>query len=1400
MDWRMQQAVCLVREVGLTTFNTMVGSTPVILHLPSGWGQFIEKEMKITVCNFKVTWYEGEIHFHCDPSAGGVILVHANATNETGTIVEAFSGLGGWSNAVTQMGAKVHMMIEKDVDTARVCACQYDIPVYTAQEYIDTKLSGKKVRDCVINDSMASPTTWMAIGLANPQMILASPPCQPWSGAGNAAGTQNADGMLMLSTLGWAGKMGIQLVLIENVPGICKHADYPKIIEEAKQDGMILVHANTFSCHQVLPVRRDRWLAIFRHCTVDVDSQVVQSAAAVSFSCPSLRQVCCQPSLSKADAIHVNMHESEKNQLRITDEMMQAMKNPRYAPVWLQHKAHTGNPDDLFRGRSVTSDSQLSAVMAMYGSQHTLSDELLSTKGLHTMIFVNQGEARLFSPWELVAAQGYTSNVVLHQNMQKSWALAGNGITVAHAWLALTKAHMILQSKSPFKPVGSQSQQIQKFMENALKLKQCETVIEGDFWMVVAKEKVEPEPKKLKATIPPTCPFMAEEGELQSDVEPVLSTKKFGKAPEFQYHEDARHIAVIGDAYTNGIVLLQHCQNHWMMFLNAAAQDTVGTLIQKGLPHAKANHFEWVTIDDVPVEWNHLLQKVAVKTMRFAPTMSLVVCAEQSLQIAINLQCDVTWTTKTAIAYCASKLGCNPDTVLMRHDGLKMKEDDFLLEFEGSQFQIEFQAKTPAYVDLAPVARQSGDPGIQPAPTSFLRIYARHPLKKTTRTIAIPIDCTVGKMVQMMFPDLHATTPWTPFSEGEVIPTDTFASAWTQIVIQWDTLRPLRTTEVCAVMYKEGIDSPVTQASLAVQGIKRFMKSPFEVKPKQYRVHPNMQVGDVAATYLCHSQIQANMLCIINGLVVDPITTMAMIDENATMDFRLCPLLGGAKHDACKKRIHDMLVQKGVPTDMIQERLSAFLAKCPVDKLVVYKDDNDDDFWDNIKKKASEAKFRLIKPDELKAHQQKQKQQRSSSSNAQVKKEHTKQAKGNKQPRPNVHHQPGANEVVVDAGYFTAEGSPVKLLEADRMGPDQSGLCIVTAAQASKFTKEPYKSCDPLALLVVGQGAEQFGPVFTLPTHTLQGAPTITTASLVQFGDISIDFVLKIPKITVAPTASTVIEFTIERQHVSQWSAATIPLHYLGVHIPPLRGSNLLAVWSVKAWKGKAPSNAANASHWHGFFRIQDDLLSQVLKRSGTSGIFLWPKSANKKHDARYIVIPMAAGSLKDIMTKAEACKEAMGVTKMGDGFAIRCKREDASSVRSQVMPETAFVAMANINHDDTLYVMKHAPMLCREELSAALRAAGWEAEAVKSQGANRWVIASKTKPPSCHMAVNNTIVIIEPMHSNHDQSAAVIATASEYSRGGGKGPRRHRERKTEKESAEATAAPVLGGGHPSRE
>jgi len=365
-------------------------------------------------------------------------------------------------------------------------------------------------------------------------------------------------------------------------------------------------------------------------------------------------------------------------------------------------------------------------------------------------------------------------------------------------------------------------------------------------------------------------------------------------------------------------------------------------------------------------------------------------------------------------------------------------------------------------------------------------------------------------------------------------------------------------------------------------------------------------IAEMAASYLNMSRVMSSMVVSQNGQVVDPMLKAGEVNEDWVLDIRVCPMLGGGKQEkieAVKNKLKVMLAERGVPSDKMEERVTGLMSKVQQDKLQNLGDPQAPGTWNELKELASAAQFRLITPAELKLFQQANRKNKPAGKNEE------KEAKVKKIKT----FSPEAHAIRVDPAHFQAEGHQVQMLEVGRFGPDQSGLCIVTPDEARRCMQMGARSADPLALLVIGEGVQSIGNTFSLPAHLSNGSPVIVKACLLQFGDMQIDFQLQLPMAEVTQMESTVIEFGIHKKFVGNWQDTAVPLHYVGVHVPALRGNNLLVVWSVKAWSNSKVVHHNQADHWHGYFRIADSLLQQVLSRSGSVGIFMNPKTADRK-------------------------------------------------------------------------------------------------------------------------------------------------------------------------------------------
>eukprot|EP00438_Fugacium_kawagutii_P015037 Skav225170 [mRNA] locus=scaffold1095:119822:124345:+ [translate_table: standard] len=1324
------------------------------LHTDKCWVKQMVIGLELTLDRYRISWCEGEFHIYAWREEGALLFLKPCLKRGRVNAAEVFAGLAGWTSVVDKAGFDTRLIIEKDEDTAKCAAKKFDAPVMTANQYIQGVLGGVEYSLVVLWDDVTSASTWVAVGLANVGLVVGSPPCPPWSTAANAYGLEVEEGQSFMEFLQWTAHIAMPLVIVENVPGILKHADFRLMVQKIEKMGLYLALSGVFNCKHILPLNRDRWIGTFVHTSVRLDAGRVQMANSISFSNRSFSSVSSSPTIDIVDVSHVNMSSDERHDLKVQPHALHAMGNVEFAPQWLKEKVKTCTPEDLIQGRVLNVDAQYKGFMAMYGSQHKLDPKLLASKGLHTVIMQDEQGYRYISPWEMLSAMGYTPCTVLSEDMVKSWRMAGNGIASAHVWLAIYKTHIMLGSESPFVPMLDVSQEIQELKAQGIQLSEFEAVKEEGFWVLkkptmdehdddrndTKKRRVDEQ--VVDQTVPPTVPFSLEQ---------VGCTKNFEVAPEFAQLGDPRKIAAAWCNQVGVVAVLQHAEKHWIMIVNGSIGETVADLVTRGLPHAKQIHFHAFKLQGSDAEWSSTVDKATMCNVIFTPVSQHIVVHVPRLSTEVTLQVDVTWTVKTMLAYVATQLQCNPDAIAVMRNQSVLSDQDYLNAYESTEYKLTFKACMPGYVAWDREAKSIQDPGLKPETPGQHRIVARHPMRKVIRTCVYQPENTIAQIIQMLFPDLVASVSWTAHSSAGRIDSNSVIGKLDAFTIQWETLRPMAPTVVEKASLGTPVDSSGNQVCYALGGVRLSIRSPLKVRAADMWCPLHQTLAHIGASFLQQTQANVSMLCESGPRVLDPCTKVSHVNTNDVISFRLCPLLGGGKHDALKNKLKGMLVARGVAEADVAERVTNLLNKVPIEHIAKYKDNADGDFWTKLKDDASDAKFRLITPGELKQFQAKQRKNKGESSRDHAPKKHAK--------TKNMSIDLGA--IQVDMSHFMADDEPVVQLELNRFGPDQTGLCVVPCQDAARVVNSAVKSCDPLALLIVGEGAGQYGQTFSFPAHQPNGEPVIVQAALKQFGDIPIEFVLKLPAVQVEQLESTVLEFSIQKEYVGSWADTAQPMNYLGVHVPPLRGSNLLAAWSIKAFAGNKPTQHGHATHWHGYLRVADSLLSQVLQRSGAAGIFLVPKTSDRRRDPRFVAFPVPGKSLAEVITRAESFSESLGVVRMGDAFGIRCRRDDSSNLRSQLSPESAYVEHATAASDEHLFILRNVPQVSRDELSNALVRMGWNAQALRSQGVSRWLVASKVDPQTTHFIVNHNIVVVEKMQKRNN-SGGLHMIASE--------------------------------------
>ena len=81
---------------------------------------------------------------------------------------------------------------------------------------------------------------------------------------------------------------------------------------------------------------------------------------------------------------------------------------------------------------------------------------------------------------------------------------------------------------------------------------------------------------------------------------------------------------------------------------------------------------------------------------------------------------------------------------------------------------------------------------------------------------------------------------------------------------------------------------------------------------------------------------------------------------------------GGLKRNELKNKLKHCLGDHGVPTDKLNERVEAIIGGVGADQIRSFESTDKEQFWQHLKKAASDARVRLVTPGELKEFQRKQ--------------------------------------------------------------------------------------------------------------------------------------------------------------------------------------------------------------------------------------------------------------------------------------------------------------------------------------------------------------------------------------------------------------------------------------------
>ena len=1335
------------------------GSSAEIV-VPCAWVPFLAKGSALTVRDYEIQWAPAGPRIIADEAS--VIFIHPSQERGPVHFAEFFAGIGGWTSALKHFGAHALVLVERDPDVARVCAARFHSKPVTVEQLLQAALNRNVQVNTVVVGDVTDRRLWMALGLLNCGLGMSSPPCQPWSTAAYGKGLASPDGEVMKTFLERAGEAGWMAMLLENVPGFRSHEDFHAVIAHAKHFGLELILGGVQQISAVLPVNRERWLATFVNTSVVRIRNLVQ-AKDFDFKHPSLGLHGPGPSMSKADVLLHSIPPEHAALLTISDDARLMLCDLSLLPDVLKG-ALPRNPkeSDVMCARVISASKQLVGIMAAYGAQHELPVHLLKAKGLKTCLFANApGDFRYFSPWEIIAAMGHDATIVLPSDVRKAWQIAGNTLSPVHAFLQLTKTQIILGETGLVVAVKPWLDVLQDLLHDVITMSTCRFEVIDGLWRAQSLPEYPASKRVRTQEIEPTVPFQITDAD-KSVVHPedtaVVKTSKLAVPVDF--HQSWTFTKVTRGASSfvaGGLTLILHCEGHWLAPVHSPLFDTVERLITRTLPHAEPDHFLKFWHRDEEVQWDTCISCKQITRLVFEPVLVRIRCVGDQPVVVLECDVDVAWKGKTLLAVAAMKLCVHPDALRLSFKGLRVQEDDYVLEFQTREFKLGFQAIMPCY--FAEETPRVVDDGLRPSVQGFIRLYGKHPACKLFRGTSVRLHVSLLDAVKGLFPELTVTCPFSICNANGPLAHDMsiqelVQSGCFEIHVDWGCLRPLAVTWI--FLSQDTSEPGSLGFSQQLQGLDlrpRWIRSPFRSKPVVLELPDSLPLLVLANGFVCHSQMTCSITVHAGSRVLDPSSVLGDVSVDEVISFKIGALPGGGKgsNQDSRGRIKKCLQDRGVPSAEADARVAQLLNKVSLDSLLPLPS-HDEALWDVLKEAANECKFRLVQHAELRAFNKGKRSQKPPSKNSGRMRAHGFKNEPSKVIK--------AEDVVLNPKHFWDGTDNVEVLALSRFGPDLSGVVVVNCQQAAKYEDVQSMSTEALAMLIVDRDLSRFSNLITVPAHDKGGTPVVVTAALIQCGDRDVEFRPSVPSL-VDTIEATVVEFSIIKDMVPQWADVAAPLNYLGTHVPALRGNALLSTWAIK------PFNAARqacqfreAVQFHGFFKVNDSILEAILSRSGKAGIFMAPKTSDKKYDPRFPVVPLPAVPFAEVVNRASQAEVALGIAKFPEHFGVRCRKADLPKLRQILLPESTFVDASEVTDDMAMFILRRVPVqVGKNELTLALSKAGWEAVAIRPQGDANWLLGSKFAPPCSHLCINNALTIVEPVRRDGTSTISVIAS-----------------------------------------
>ena len=808
-------------------------------------------------------------------------------------------------------------------------------------------------------------------------------------------------------------------------------------------------------------------------------------------------------------------------------------------------------------------------------------------------------------------------------------------------------------------------------------------------------------------------------------------------------------------------VLLINPETQWSRVTLVEYGKTVMDIVCDFMPYARPNQFFAMRVNDHQVNPQSIPPRIENLNIAFMPVEALctIVFPDEN---KIQCKVDVTTTFQDLACYVQYRMNLHVNNLVFFHKGQKKHPSDPVCLCDSPEFSVQHAAlirlpREPPVIMMKPeiILPPSHSDIMLAACHEEVRFAIRHPIWSSIRTVSAKIDETVECMLYRLLPDMKNYCGLSLGSQhGECLNEVLIGNLNMdgQYEVNFASNKPYPTTALEMVLACNVID----QKNIGLKGegaenlISRWIRTPFQTKPQEKWFEGSISMCKLASKYFAHCKSQQTILALVDGKMIDPRTALQDVPSEKILTLRSCPLVGGGKEKDkdVKKILWDQFSARGVPEDLVQSRIEGFMSKVSPDKIRTHAGETWARQWVSLKQLANEAHFRLITTDGLRSYQNKKKTEKikDNESMASTKPSSAGSSVSTRQSNEHSVRRLNLQEICLDMNYFKAAGNDVQMISIESFGPDTKGVAVMHNESAFKFLPVKRLSAEYLAIISVGSKATADCQVRMAPATNGKGEPVLVPISILNFGDVPVTFQEGSMKATLATQNAMVIEFAIYKNEVENWEDVKSPLVYMGEKIVETKTTKVLSTWAVKPYSdARKPTDHGNAEYIHGYMRVIETQADPLLARSGWFGIYLTPKNQMKRPHESYSIVAVPNKGIEHLQALVQSTKNALGIVKTNSALAVRCRREHISEIRKHIFPELPLQEEGTYAPGDKLYVLKHLESHTNtSELTQALRSLGWDdAKALKPLGPNSWSIAAPGDPPSSHVCLNSSFVVI---------------------------------------------------------